>query len=216
MNAEAIQMEAMMINTMLHRRKLGARLAKDAGGVLELAIAPAFYIYKLEVDDGQPINAAWVRSKVGILDVGTYTTDYALSDGLEYIAKGSGSHTAAMATVWRATRDAIRREWGLDYPLHKVDDFMRDGYTVMVEGHNRSILPMVEPALDALAQQVIAGARERWGKARDFARILVTGGGAEYVGDQVQVVYPHCQVLRDPNLGNVRGFYKYAIRKFGK
>lgn len=165
--------------------------------------------------DGKLINAGFVRSKVGILDVGTFTTDYALSEGLEYIAKGSGSTTAAMATVWRYVSDEIRRSWGIDYPLHKIDGFMRNGYTVMVEGHNLSILPMVEPALDALAQQVIAGARERWGKARDFARILLTGGGAEHIGDQVQAVYPHCQVLHSPHLGNLRGFQKYAIRKFG-
>jgi hypothetical protein len=62
----------------------------------------------------------------------------------------------------------------------------------------------------------LAGARERWGKARDFTRILLTGGGAEYVKEQVQAVYPHCQVLPVPNLGNLRGFHKYAIRKFTK
>ena len=75
---------------------------------------------------------------------------------------------------------------------------------------------MVEPALDALAQRVIAGARERWGNARDFARIIVTGGGAEHVGAKVKEIYPHNTiVVNRPNLGNVRGFYKYAIRKFG-
>lgn len=187
--------------------------------VCQIAIVPQPFgsFFDLILDkDGQPINAGWVHSKVGILDVGTYTTDYALSDGLEYIGKGSGSHTAAMLTVWEYVKERIAREWGIDYPRHKIDDFMRDGYAVMVEGHTRSILPMVEPALDALAQQVIAGARERWGKARDFARIIVTGGGAEYIGDQVQAVYPHSQVLSAPNTGNVRGFYKYAIRKFGK
>ena len=35
-------------------------------------------------DEGKLINARFARARVGILDVGSYTTDIALSDGLEH------------------------------------------------------------------------------------------------------------------------------------
>ncbi|MBN1934098.1 MAG: ParM/StbA family protein [Anaerolineae bacterium] len=163
--------------------------------------------------EGALINAEFARSKVGVLDVGTYTTDYALSDGLEYVAKSSGSKTVAMSTVWRAVRDGIKAQWGIEYDLHQIDHLMRNGRTVTVHGVPRSVDALIEPAVENLAGHVLAGARERWGTARDFARILLTGGGAEYVKTQVQAVYPHAQVLNAPHLGNLRGFFKYARRK---
>lgn len=165
---------------------------------------------------GALVNVGLARGKVGILDVGTHTTDYALSDGLEYVAKASGSTTAAMSTAWRQIRDGIKAQWGIEYDLHQVDRLLRDGGMVTVRGEPHSINLLASAAVDSLAARVLAGARERWGTARDFARILLTGGGASYVKDQVQAVYPHVQILHAPNLGNLRGFYKYALRKFGR
>lgn len=112
--------------------------------------------------EGALINAEFARSKVGVLDIGTYTTDYALSDGLEYVAKSSGSKTVAMSTVWRAVRDGIKAQWGIEYDLHQIDHLMRNGRTVTIHGVPRSVDPLIEPAVENLAGQVLAGARERW------------------------------------------------------
>lgn len=187
--------------------------------VCQVAIVPqpfgSFFDSILD-NDGNLINASFARGKVGILDIGTYTSDYALSDGLEYIAKASGSKTVAMSTVWRQIRDGIKSDFGIEYELHKIDSILRNGRHITVQGHTKSIEDLIQPAVDNLAGQVLAGARERWGNARDFTRILLTGGGSEYVKDQVQAVYPHCQIINVPNLGNLRGFHKYAVRKFAK
>lgn len=187
--------------------------------VTQAAVVPqpfgSFFDQVLDAD-GAVLNASFARAKVGILDIGTYTTDYALSDGLEYVAKASGSKTAAMSTVWRAVRDGIKAQWGIEYEMHQVDQIIRDGRLITVQGLPRSIDPLIRPAVDALADQVLAGARERWGTARDFARVLLTGGGAEYVKDQVLAVYPHAQLVPQAHLGNLRGFCKYARRKFAR
>jgi plasmid segregation protein ParM len=164
--------------------------------------------------DGKLINAPFVRGKVGILDVGTFTCDLALSDGLEYVAKSSGSKTVAMSTVWRQVRDGIRERHGLEYDLHQIDHILRNGQTVTVQGQDQDIGDLVQPAVDALAQQVLAFARDLWGRARDFKRILLTGGGAYYIAETIKQVYPHALVLSEPHTGNSRGFLKYAIRKF--
>ena len=74
----------------------------------------------------------------------------------------------------------------------------------------------MQPAVEALSQQVIAFARDLWGSARDFDRIILTGGGAYYVADAVKQVYPQTLVLHEPHTGNLRGFFKYAVRKFSR
>jgi len=165
---------------------------------------------------GQLVNADLARGKVGILDIGSYTCDAALCDNMEYIAKASGSRTIAMSNVWRQVGDAVRARYGLDYEPHEVDAIMRNGRTVTVQGTDRSIENLIQPAVDAIAQQVLAFARDRWGSARDFKRVLLTGGGAYYLADAVRAVYPHTLVLSEPHAGNLRGFHKYAVRKFGR
>jgi len=166
-------------------------------------------------DNGQIVNAHLARGKVGILDVGTFTCDLALSDNLEYIAKSSGSKTVALSNVWRQVRDGIKAQYGLDYELHQIDHILRNGQVVTVQSREHKIEYLVQPAIDALAQQVIAFVRDRWGSARDFSRIILTGGGAYYLASAIQRVYPHTIVLDAPHAGNLRGFYKYARRKYG-
>jgi len=167
-------------------------------------------------DHGELLDAGLARSKVGILDVGTFTCDLALSDGLEYVAKNSGSKTVAISNVWRQVRDGIKARYGLEYELHQVDNIIRNGQTITVRGQERSVADLVKPAVDALAQQVLAFARDRWGRAGDFKRIILTGGGAYYIAPAVKQVYPHTLTLATPHAGNLRGFRKYAVRKFGQ
>jgi len=164
---------------------------------------------------GKIVNADLAHGRVGILDVGSYTTDAALCDNMEFIAKSSGSRTIAMSNVWRQVGDAVRAHYGLDYEPHQVDSLMRNGRTVTVQGTDRSIDNLIQPAVDAVAQQVLAFARDRWGSARDFKRVLLTGGGAYYLADAVRAVYPHTLVLSEPHTGNLRGFHKYGTRKYG-
>ncbi|MBD3373738.1 hypothetical protein GF406_01775 [candidate division KSB1 bacterium] len=187
--------------------------------VCQIAIVPqpfgAFFDQALD-DAGNVLNAAFVRGKVGILDVGTFTTDLALSDGLEYIAKGSGSRTVAMSTVWRQVRDGIKERYGIEYDLHQIDHIVRNGRAVTVQGHDHDVGDLVAAAVENLADQVIALARDRWGRALDFKRLIVTGGGAYYLANQVQAVYPHAVATHTPDLGNLRGFRKYAARKFAR
>jgi hypothetical protein len=167
-------------------------------------------------DDGALINAPFARGRVGILDIGTFTCDLALSDGFEYVAKASGSRTVAMSTVWRQVRDGIKERHSLEYDLHQIDHILRNGQSVTVQGQDQDIGDLVQPAVDVLAQQVLAFARDRWGRARDFRRILLTGGGAVHIAEAVKQVYPHTLVLSEPHKGNVRGFLKYAVRKFSR
>ena len=92
---------------------------------------------------------------------------------------------------------------------------IRNGCAVTVQGHERDITDLVRPAVDALAQQVLTFARDRWGRARDSKQVILTAGGAWYITEAVKKVYPHKMVISDPHLGDLRGFHKYARRKFG-
>jgi len=163
--------------------------------------------------EGRLVRPDLSRGKVGIVDVGTYTTDVALSDSLEYVAKASGSKTSAMSTVWREIRDDIRRLYGIEYELHEIDGLLLGGKPLIVQGKVVNINSLVQRAVDGLSKRVVSVCRETWGKALDFNLIILTGGGAPYVREAMGKVYPHSQVVFAPHVGNLRGFYKYMLRK---
>lgn len=164
--------------------------------------------------EGRLVNRSIAGAKIGILDIGTFTCDLAVADCLEYIPKLSGSKTIAMSNVWRHVRDGIKDAYGIEYEMDQVDEIVRNGQCITVEGQEKTVSALVDAAIDSLAQQVIAFARDRWGHARDFKRIILTGGGAYYIADRIKDVYPHTVVLHAPHLGNLRGFHRYAVRKF--
>ncbi len=159
------------------------------------------------------VDEALARGRLGIIDIGTYTTDYVLVDALRYIEKGSGSISTAMSRAYQLIARSLLDSFGLDLQMHEVDRVVRQG-AVTIFGQERDIRWLARPALDAVAQEILAHAGTLWGDGRELNAVLVTGGGALALGDHIRRRYPHARVLADAALANVRGFERYGRRKW--
>jgi plasmid segregation protein ParM len=162
---------------------------------------------------GQIVNEDLARGRLGVIDIGTYTTDYVLVNGLRYIEKGSGSISTGMSKAYQLIGRSLLDTFGLDMRLHEVDRVVRDG-VVTVYGEERHIDWLTTPVLDAVSEEVLAHARALWSDGRDLKAILVTGGGAIALGEQIRRHYPHARLLDDAAMANVRGFCKYGRRRW--
>jgi len=164
-------------------------------------------------EQGQIVEQELARGRIGVIDIGTYTTDYVLVDGLRYVERGSSTISTAMARAFQLIGRSLLDTYSLDMRMHEVDRAVRRG-RVSVFGEEREIGWLVQPVLDAVAEEILAEAGTLWGEGRDLDAILVTGGGATLLGGRVRRRYAHARVLDDPSLANVRGFYKYGCRKW--
>jgi plasmid segregation protein ParM len=162
---------------------------------------------------GQIVDQDLAQGRVGVIDVGTYTTDYVLVDRLRYVERGSGTLASAMSRAYQLIGRSLLDTFGLDLRLHQVDRAVRDGQ-VTVFGEERNIDWLVDPVLDALSQEVLAEAGTLWGDGRDLKAVLVTGGGAMALGERIRRRYAHARVLPDAAMANVNGFHKYGLRKW--
>ncbi len=153
------------------------------------------------------------RERVALLDIGTHTTDYALADGLRYVEPKSGSIPVAMARVYELVRRDINDGHRLEMSLQDVEDAVQRG-SIRLYGQRHPIDDLVQRALDAVGQEILGEALTLWGDGREFAAILVTGGGGVAFLDRIQAVYPHARLVPDAQLANAEGFYRYALRKF--
>ncbi|MBN1579329.1 MAG: ParM/StbA family protein [Anaerolineae bacterium] len=198
-------------------RRVNGRQVVQRFSIDELLVVPQPFgsLFCTILDaDGRIVDEKLARGRLGIIDVGTFTTDYVLVDALRYIEKGSGSIATAMSRAYQLIGRSILDAFGLDLRLHEVDEIVRRGY-VTVFGEQRDIEWLAHPVLDAIAEEVLAEAGTLWGDGRDLDAVLVTGGGAIALGDRIGRCYPHARTLDDAAMANVRGFERYGRRKWG-
>ena len=117
------------------------------------------------------VDEGLAQGRLGVIDVGTYTTDYVLVDRLRYIERGSGTIATAMSKAYQLIGRSILDTYGLELRMHQVDRVVREG-RVTVFGEARSVDWLADPVFDAIAQEILAEAGTLWGDGRDLKAIL--------------------------------------------
>ena len=68
---------------------------------------------------GQLVDKRLASGRVGIVDIGTLTTNHVLVDRLRYVEVGSDSVTTGMSEMLLKVAKDLRRECGLDWALQR-------------------------------------------------------------------------------------------------
>ena len=160
---------------------------------------------------GRIVNSEVERRRIGVIDVGTYTTDFILADELRYVQRLSGSIRIGWSKVISKVQQALSDLYRLELSLHEVDRALQAG-VVRVHGEPMPLQPLVTPAVGEIETAIIARARDLWGEAADLDAILVTGGGGASVYDAIHNVYPHARLLDSPFWANAEGLQRFGRR----
>ena len=175
-------------------------------------------LYALVLDRrGQVRNIDLAGGRVGIVDVGTLTTNYILADRLRYVEAGSVSIPSGMSEFLVKVAKDLKREHGLDWTLQlsRVDEAVR-ARSVELFGETVKISDLVQPHLDALADTVISKARSLWGSGTELRAVVLSGGGSVELAPYFQRVYRHVRSGSDtPQLDNVTGYLLAGLRRYG-
>jgi len=166
---------------------------------------------------GQLADGDLAGARVGIVDVGTLTTNYILVDRLRYVEVESDSITTGMAELLQKVAKDLKREYGFDWTLQlgKVDQAVRVR-TVEPYGDPVNISHLVEPHLEALADTIVSHARTLWGTGVELKAVVLAGGGSMELAPHMRKVYPHTRTVGgDPQFANVTGYLRAGLRKFG-
>ena len=152
--------------------------------------------------------------QVAILDVGMYTSDYAVSDALHYVEERSGSIPYAMSNVYGLLQKRLSYRYGRELTLEEAEETAKErGFRDW--GEWEAVDDYVEAALEQVAERVVGEAQTLWGDGRDLDTVLVTGGGGAAMFEAVRARFPQAQLVEAAQTANARGFYRYAVRCFG-
>ena len=179
--------------------------------------AGAFFAWGLD-DRGR-----WVRSKddlkvpVGICDIGFNTLDLFAVEAGDVVGRFTAGDTVGMRRAAELLAQMLRRQYGRELSLHEADTLLRQrSPRVYVAGRGAvSVTDLARQALETTAAYVVRFLEERWGRGKQFAYVLFTGGGAEALREVLLRQYPYGEVLSDPVTANAVGLARYAVRVWG-
>jgi len=172
------------------------------GTLLSLALAA----------DGTVADASLMRQTVGILDVGTKTSDFAVfGPGLEYRQDWGGSIESGLSLILGRIIAHASNTWGMELSLAEADRCLQER-AVTVRGERHDLSKVIATGRRALAERVLARMGQLWDGGLKIDRILLSGGGAESLAPYIISVYPHAQVVSAPFMANANGFYRWGIR----
>jgi plasmid segregation protein ParM len=163
---------------------------------------------------GKIANAELGRSNVGVVDIGTRTTDYLDFNQLELVPVASdGQDKTGMATVWQLVGEMISDAYQRELSEVELDQVIHT-HQFSDAGQQVNVTHFVNEALDALAATITGQVRTMWDDGRAIDCIAVSGGGAAFVFDRLP--FANKLLVNDGAMANVRGAYAFGLlRGFG-
>jgi hypothetical protein len=173
---------------------------------------------------GLNLHGQWVRDAadftlpVGICDLGFNTLDLFTVKQGEVSARYTSGDTLGMRRAAEALVGAVKRQYQRDLSLHEADGLLRKHVKtgpvlLAMAGGTVDVRPLVRSALDVAAGEVTSFVERTWGNGRQFARLLLTGGGCLALGQRLKQQLPHATLLHDPVTANARGLARLAQRE---
>jgi plasmid segregation protein ParM len=164
---------------------------------------------------GQLITAALpvAEGRVGVLDVGLYTTDLILVEELEYIEARSGSVEVGVSTAIDMIRKVLVDDYRVTYEPHQVEQALRRGYLV-IDGEKHRVNGLASERLDPVARAIEAEARSLW-NVSTLTHIVLAGGGALALKPWLEPCFRQAIYASDAAMANAVGFLRYGMRQWG-
>lgn len=158
-------------------------------------------------DEGRLKDPDKIRERVGIIDIGFQTTDFALATP-QFIESSSGSLDVGV----RSVADQLSRDVGQKYSIMldttEAEEALRHK-SIRIFGESVDLSDLIAERIREVAELILSYAHSLWGRGERLNRLILAGGGANIFSSYFST-YPNLHVPEEPSLSNVRGYLKLA------
>ncbi|KUK10387.1 MAG: hypothetical protein XD50_1358 [Clostridia bacterium 41_269] len=156
------------------------------------------------------------KGRIGVLDIGTYTTDYLLfeiQDNMPIpIVEGCGSVETGIFLAQKAIAMEYEKVTGSTLPLSEYQSVFEDtinGQPVVFWGKKIDLFPAWMKIQRQIAETIVSGAIAAWEKQIDKLVLTVfAGGGSALLFDIVKDMFPCPYLMEEGYFANAVGFLK--------
>lgn len=160
-------------------------------------------------------NSDIFNQEVGVVDVGTYTTDFVHLSSMKLVKNSTDSIPHALHDIHERIKTYAASQ-GVDIDPYRLDDVLRQGY-FLKGGRQINILPQIDEYRDQLSKTISGRLRSLWNGGDNVQIIIITGGGADYIADLLSLEFEHVRIVTDieRRIGswecNAEGAYRYLL-----
>jgi plasmid segregation protein ParM len=153
------------------------------------------------------------RSKVGIIDIGFRTTDFAVVDKLEYIDRLSYTKTTAMSNVYAIISEYLHNKFRIYKEDYDLEDIVQRAQ-IKVDGDIYTLEQIKTEAYGELTAKILTEMNSIWDK-RMLDVILISGGGGSALAEFLIPELKIASLVEDSQTANVHGYLKLGHKIFG-
>lgn len=149
-----------------------------------------------------------LEGRVGIIDVGFRTSDFATIVEGEYAPAWSRTVPLGISTGYDALSSALATQYGLERETYTLDQAVIDG-EINVSGRRVDITDLRDQILGEVATKLMVEMQSLW-QLTDYDAVLLTGGGAHVLERYLRPEVPQSVVVNDPVTANARGYVAWG------
>jgi len=167
----------------------------------------------------QPLGTYWSSisnsaiapdGRIGVVDIGFKTTDFATIEDSEYIPEKSKSILVGLATAYDDIGSNLVTEFGVEKESYALDGIVINR-KINISGETIDISSIVESAFEKLATNILVEIHSQW-NVSEFDCLLLTGGGGQALSSYILPQLSNAKLALDPITANCRGYLTWADR----
>lgn len=158
------------------------------------------------------------EGRIGVIDIGTYTTDFCLAENVEYRAWASDGAAVGISDLKRTLKQILLKDFGSEFSDESI---MKTFMTrqVLLRGSIIEVGDRVDDAIQSVASQLTAKIPASWDV--DTMHLILAGGGAQpmFFGEWFTKSnkYQHTRVMKsNPFNAIVLGYAIYGFHRAQK
>lgn len=166
---------------------------------------------RLLEDDGSIADKVLAGKTIAVIDPGFGTSDIYVLSALSPVQRLSFSIDTAMNTAYRLIGDKIKERFGVDLPFYKIDYVVRTKVFIK-DGKEADMTNVINWALKATAQQLVAEIYNRWKNTHEIDHIFVAGGGGAALYPYIMQEFASIELIANSQWAIARGYNKWGRR----
>lgn len=168
---------------------------------------------------GKVENKALAEQKIGVVDIGFRTTDFAVFDKLQFIDRASSTMDTGMSKSFSVIANRLQEKCGINIELYRLYNAVESGI-IKLRGQEYDISNIREQVFNQAAISIANDIDRMWSDDWDIDAIVLTGGGcmelAKYLEPLIAGSVIPVENKVDARLNNVQGYYKYGKYIWGE
>ncbi len=187
---------------------------------LRMMPQPLGSFFNLLMDSSGKIeNTDLAKQKVGVVDIGFRTTDFAVFDNLQFIERASCTMDTGISKSFTTIADKLHEKCGINIELYRLYNAVESGI-IKIRGQEYNLSNIRNQAFNHAAITVANDIDRMWAEDWDMDTVILTGGGcmelAKYLEPLIVGDVIPAGNITDARLNNVQGYHKYGKYIWGE